>query len=78
MTETLARRAHRRPPLVLLAGVHAVLFIASLAVLNDNTGLIRVVGMLQFGPAVPGAWSPPASPLPGTRRSPSWTYYLVR
>lgn len=77
MTETSDRRdaAHRGPPLVLLAGVHAVLFIASLAVLNgptqgtwplpdaepdqivaflnDNTGLIRVVGMLQFGAAVP-------------------------
>lgn len=77
MTETPDHRGarHRGPPLVLLAGVHTLLFVASLVVLNgltegtwllpgadpnqivafldDNAGPLRVVGMLQFGAAVP-------------------------
>lgn len=76
MTESDRRGAtHRGPPLVVLAGVHTILFVASLVVLNgltqgtwplpgddpnqivtfleDNTGPVRVVGMLQFGAAVP-------------------------
>lgn len=66
---------HRGPPLALLATVHAVLFVASLVVLNgategswprpgaapddiltfltDNANALRVVGLLQFGAAVP-------------------------
>lgn len=66
---------HRGPPLVLLATVHVVLFVASLVVLNAltdgtwprpgadpgdvltflaaNDTQLRVVGLLQFGAAVP-------------------------
>lgn len=66
---------HRGPPLVLLATVHVVLFVASLVVLNgltkgswprpgadpadvgaflaNNGTHLRVVGLLQFGAAVP-------------------------
>lgn len=77
MTETPDHRGarHRGPPLVLVAGVYTLLFVASLVVLNgltegtwllpgadpnqivafldDNAGPLRVVGMLQFGAAVP-------------------------
>lgn len=74
-TGTSAGATHRGPPLIVLATVHVVLFVASLVVLNgptegtwplpgadphaiatflaDNASLLRLVGMLQFGAAVP-------------------------